>query len=108
MAGLSIGGRWLPAVVAVAYSGAAGVVVAARRAGLGSCGCFGARSPEPSTAHAVLDVACAFIAGAGAAAGVPALATVLEGRTALGAATVLAATVALATAVVTLFLRPAH
>lgn len=104
---LTVGGRWTIALVALAYAAAAGVVLAARRAGLATCGCFGARSPAPSPAHAWLDLLCAGVAAAGAAVSVPPLADLLGDLGAPAAAGVLGATVLIAAALLAAFLRPA-
>ena len=106
LVGLAVGGRWASALVAAAYAAAAGVVLAARRAGLGTCGCFGARSPAPSPIHAGLDLLCAVVAATGAAVSVPPLADLADGLGTLGAAGLVGATILTATAVVAVFLRP--
>lgn len=62
VAALAVGGRVAAAIVAVAYVAFAGIVLFARRRGLRSCGCFGARSAPPSLVHVVVDVASAAVA----------------------------------------------
>lgn len=62
VAALSVGGPVVAAAVAVLYAAFAGVVVLARRQGLPSCGCFGARSAPPSPVHVVVNVASAAVA----------------------------------------------
>ncbi|MGH9243724.1 MAG: MauE/DoxX family redox-associated membrane protein [Acidimicrobiales bacterium] len=61
---------WAPlaAVVAVAYAGFAGFVVAARRRGtaIQSCGCFGSDDLPPTRIHLVVNVAASLVAGAAA------------------------------------------
>lgn len=69
VAALTVGGRLLAAVVALCYAGFAVVVLAARRRGLPSCGCFGARSAPPSRVHVAVNVASAAVAVAAAVAG---------------------------------------
>lgn len=64
-----VAGRAVAVLVALAYLGFAGVVLAARRAGLDDCGCIGVRPRRPSIPHAVADVACAAVAAAAAVAG---------------------------------------
>ncbi len=106
LTGLAAGGRWATALVAVAYTAAAGVVLAARRAGLGTCGCFGVRSPAPSTLHAVLDLGCAAVAGVGALVSVPPLADLVGELGPLAAVGAFGVTVILAVGIVAAFLRP--
>lgn len=103
---LTVGGRWTVALVALAYAAAASTTPAARRAGLATCGCFGARSPAPSPTHAGLDLLCAGIAAAGAVASVPPLADLLGELGVPAAAGVLGATVVTAAALLAAFLRP--
>lgn len=89
--GLAAGGSPSAVVVAVLYAGFAVVVVAARRRGLSTCGCFGARSGPPSALHVVLNVACAGVAAGAAAVGPAAVADSVEQRGVAGVWWVLAA-----------------
>jgi hypothetical protein len=57
-----VGGRAAALVVAATYAVFALVVVAARRAGAESCGCFGAVAAPPSTVHVVVNATSAAIA----------------------------------------------
>jgi hypothetical protein len=57
-----VGGRAAALVVAATYAVFALVVVAARRAGAESCGCFGAAAAPPSTVHVVVNATSAAIA----------------------------------------------
>jgi uncharacterized membrane protein YphA (DoxX/SURF4 family) len=107
LAGLAAGGRWATSLVALAYAAAAGVVLAARRAGLGTCGCFGVRSPAPTTFHAVLDLGCAGVATLGAVVSVPPLADLVGELGPLATAGALGGTVLVAAGIVAAFLRPA-
>lgn len=66
---LTSGGPAPSLVVAVLYVGFAVVVVLARRRGLPSCGCFGARSAPPSMIHVVVDGVSAAVAVAAVATG---------------------------------------
>ena len=59
--GLVLGGPVVAALAAAAYALFAVVVLVARRRGLRSCGCFGARSGTPSLAHAVINGASALV-----------------------------------------------
>ena len=59
---LAVGGPVLAVGVALAYLGFAVVVVLARRRGLESCGCFGARSAPPSWVHVGVNVVSAAVA----------------------------------------------
>ncbi len=56
-------------MVAVVYLGFAGIVLAARRAGLDDCGCVGVRSRRPSGAHLLVNLGSAAIAAAAAVLG---------------------------------------
>jgi len=62
-------GRAVAVLVALAYLGFAGVVLAARRAGLDDCGCIGVRPRRPTLLHAGIDVASAAVAAAAAVVG---------------------------------------
>jgi len=64
-----VGGRVAGGVVAVAYLVFAVMVMAARRAGAPSCGCFGAVPAPPGMTHAVVDLASATVAVVAAASG---------------------------------------
>lgn len=59
---LVVGGPLLAVAVAAAYAAFAVVVVVARRKGLESCGCFGARSAPPSWVHVGVNVGSAAVA----------------------------------------------
>lgn len=69
LGGLAVGGRVLAGGVAVAYGFFAVVVLAARRRGLASCGCFGARSAPPSAVHVAVNAISAAVAAVAAVAG---------------------------------------
>ena len=64
-----LGGRIAALVVAATYAVFTVVVVAARRAGAESCGCFGAVAAPPSTVHVVVNAASAVLALAAAVVG---------------------------------------
>lgn len=66
---MSLGGTATGVAVAVAYLAFGAVVVLARRRGLPSCGCFGARSAPPSIVHVGLDVSSALVAATAVVAG---------------------------------------
>lgn len=53
---LSLGGRIVGILMAVSYLFFALVVIAARRVGVESCGCFGQHSSRPSITHVVLNL----------------------------------------------------
>lgn len=72
-----LGGRIAALVVAATYAVFTVVVVAARRAGAESCGCFGAVAAPPSTVHVVVNAASAVLALAAAVVGPAALTDVL-------------------------------
>jgi uncharacterized membrane protein YphA (DoxX/SURF4 family) len=72
-----VGGRVAALVVAATYAVFALVVVAARRAGAESCGCFGAVAAPPSTVHVVVNTTSAAIALLAAVEGPLGLADVL-------------------------------
>jgi uncharacterized membrane protein YphA (DoxX/SURF4 family) len=57
-----VGGRVAALVVAATYALFALVVLAARRAGAESCGCFGAVAAPPSTVHVTVNATSAAIA----------------------------------------------
>jgi hypothetical protein len=69
LAGLAVGGPVVAGAVAAGYAAFAVVVLLARRRGLASCGCFGARSAPPSTVHVLVNVASAVVAAAAAVVG---------------------------------------
>jgi len=93
---LAIAGPVLAAIVGVTYAAAAGVVLAARRAGLGSCGCFGSRSPAPRVQHAIVNLVCAVVAGAGAVSGIVPISETFSGRSPVAAMAIVALTIATA------------
>lgn len=66
---LVAGGRVAAAVLAVTYATFAVVVVAARRAGATSCGCFGAASAAPSRLHVAVNATSAALATLAVAVG---------------------------------------
>lgn len=99
VAGLTIGGTAVAAAVTAAYLTFAAVVVAARRRGVASCGCFGARSAPPSPVHAGVDLASAAVAAVATAGGAAVPTDALAGLPA-STATVVLGLVALATALV--------
>ena len=66
---VATGSRIACAVLSVAYVVFALVVVAARRAGAPSCGCFGASAAPPSAVHVVVNLVSAAIAALAAATG---------------------------------------
>jgi len=68
-AALLVGSAGLHVAVALLYIGFALVVVAARRAGTPSCGCFGASAAPPSAVHVAVNVCSAIVAVAAALAG---------------------------------------
>jgi len=105
---LVVAGPILSGLVALTYAGAAATVVAARRAGLGTCGCFGARSPAPRPLHAAVDLGCAAAAAVGAIVGVEPLAEAISGRSTAEATAVVAGTIALAALVVLASTAPAR
>lgn len=96
---LAFGGVYAAAAVAVAYVAFAVVVVLARRRGLQSCGCFGARSAPPSPVHVAVNLvsACVAVAAVASTSGAGPIA-VTDGLVDLGAVagTVAAALVVLA------------
>jgi len=85
LAAIAFGGI---AVVGVAVLYAVFTVLMVRLVLMGdaapSCGCFGTRSTRPSWVHVVADGAAAFVAGAAALAGTPALLDVLADQPVLG------------------------
>lgn len=92
MGALVVGGPWFAAGVAVLYLAFASVVAAARRRGLPSCGCFGARSAPPGPVHVVVNSVSAVVAAVAAVTGpVP----VADGLWSLGAAGVVVAALVL-------------
>jgi hypothetical protein len=76
---LVLGGTLVAALAASAYALFAIVVLVARRRGLASCGCFGARSGPPSMIHAALNLGSAAVCAAAAVVGPAALADGLDG-----------------------------
>jgi hypothetical protein len=74
---LVIGGRVPAAALAALYAAFAVVVVAARRRGAESCGCFGSVAAPPSAVHVVVNATSAAVALAAAAVGVEALPDVM-------------------------------
>ena len=80
LAGLSVGGSLAAAAVAATYAAFTAVVLLARRRGLDSCGCFGARSGRPSTQHAVINAASTVVALGAAATSADGVADGLAGR----------------------------
>lgn len=66
---LATGSRIACAVLALAYVVFALVVVAARRAGAPSCGCFGASAAPPSAVHVGVNLASAAVAAVAAVTG---------------------------------------
>ncbi len=83
---LVLGGRAMAGLAAAAYAMFTIVVILARRRGLTSCGCFGARSGAPTLAHAGLNAASALVCAGAAVVGPVALADGL-GSVTRGAAT---------------------
>lgn len=79
LAALAIGGSLVAWAVAAAYAAFTVVVLLARRRGLTTCGCFGARSGAPRGVHAALNAASAVVAAAAALRGPPPVADGLEG-----------------------------
>jgi hypothetical protein len=72
------GGAVTAAVIAATYAVFAVTVVAARRAGSASCGCFGSAAAPPSTVHVIVNLVSASVALAAAlVGGAPGLASVL-------------------------------
>lgn len=71
------GGRPAAAAVAAAYAVFTAVVVAARRSGASSCGCFGSVAAPPSGLHVAVNAASCLVALAAVAAGPPSLVDVL-------------------------------
>ena len=66
---LLVGGRVAAVLLAVTYAIFTAVVVAARRSGAASCGCFGAVAAPPSRVHVVVNTVSACIALAAAIGG---------------------------------------
>ncbi len=99
---LLVAGRALTALLTVTWLAAAATVLAARRSGLGSCGCFGDRSPPPRGLHAVVDLGCAAAAAVGTAVGTVPVADLAAEASGPGAVGVVAATVAVAVALLLL------
>jgi hypothetical protein len=100
LSALALGGPWPAAAVSVAYALFAAVVLVARRRGLASCGCFGARSGAPSVTHAVVNLGSALVAGAAATTDPPAVAVGLEGLGIVAALGVVLAVLVAASAIV--------
>jgi hypothetical protein len=74
---LLAGGRPAAAVLALTYATFALAVVAARRAGAVSCGCFGAASAPPSQVHVVVNAVSAGLAAIALVVGPETLAATL-------------------------------
>ena len=68
-AALVYGGRVAALLLAGVYAGFTVVVMAARRSGAASCGCFGAVAAPPSTVHVVVNSVSSLIALAAAVGG---------------------------------------
>lgn len=80
------GGRVVAGLIAALYTLFALAVLAARRAGAHSCGCFGSLSAPPGRRHVAIDLAAAAIAaGAAALDAASPLQEVLAGRGVAGA-----------------------
>jgi hypothetical protein len=77
---LLLGGRLAAAVLAVTYVTFALVVVAARRVGAVSCGCFGAASAPPSPLHVVVNATSGGLAALALVVGPEALADSLTAQ----------------------------
>jgi hypothetical protein len=105
LAALVVGGAVMAAAVALAYLGFAVLLWAARRASLGTCGCFGSRSGPPSRLHLFLNLGSACVAAAAGVVGAPAVADGLLASP-LGNATLVVCV--LATTVGILFLETEH
>ena len=73
-AGLVAGGAVLAVALAAAYFGFSVLLIAARRASLTSCGCFGSRSGPPSRLHLAINLGSACLAVTAAVVGVPGVA----------------------------------
>ena len=69
LAALVVGGPLTAVGVALAYVAFAVIVVVARRRGLASCGCFGARSAPPSWVHVGVNMGSAAVASVAAVTG---------------------------------------
>ena len=78
-AGLVAGGAALAVAIAAAYFGFSVLLIAARRASLTSCGCFGSRSGPPTRLHVALNLGSACVAATAAAFSVPGVADGLSG-----------------------------
>lgn len=98
--GLVLGGVVLALLAAAAYAAFTGVVLVARRRGLASCGCFGARSGTPTLTHAAVNLGSAVVCVAAAVAVPVALSDGLEGMAAGAAAAVVLGVLAVAVAIV--------
>jgi Methylamine utilisation protein MauE len=83
-AALLVGADVLAVVVAGLYVAFAAVVVAARRAGAASCGCFGATSAPPNVVHVVVNLASAGVAVAAAVTGATSVPDLLADQPAAG------------------------
>ena len=101
---LILGGRVPAVVVMLLYLSFAMVVVAARRADLATCGCFGARSGRPGVRLIALDLVAAAVAAVASFGdrGPVAVADGLETLSPVGVIVVVAAVMAGAVAVIAL------
>ncbi len=81
--GLAWGGAVPGWVAALLYAAFAAIVLAARRRGVASCGCFGERSGPPTRLHALVNLASAGVCLAAAVGSVPAVADADLGTAAL-------------------------
>jgi hypothetical protein len=97
---LVLGGTVVAVLAALAYACFAVVVLVARRRGLPSCGCFGARSGTPSLAHAGLNAGSAVVCAGAAVVGPDALADGLDGLGAAPSVLVVLVVLAAASAIV--------
>ncbi|MGB3411176.1 MAG: MauE/DoxX family redox-associated membrane protein [Microthrixaceae bacterium] len=77
--GLAFGGRFVAALVAVAYLAFSFVVFIALSRSLPTCGCFGSASAPPSGAHAAVNVISAVVAVLATARSTPGMADGLSG-----------------------------
>ena len=78
--GLVAAGTVLAVAIAAVYVGFSVLLIAARRASLTSCGCFGSRSGPPSRLHVAINLGSACVAATAAASGVPAVADGFSGN----------------------------
>jgi hypothetical protein len=94
------GGAVLAALAALAYATFAVVVLLARRRGLSSCGCFGARSGAPTVAHAAINAGSALVCAVAVVAPPPPVSDGLRSLATATAAVVVVAVLAAASAIV--------